>query len=245
MSRIIDSNCAIIKHLLMRLIKIGSDQSNDIHKGFENDPTVSRIHCEIFLDDEGNIFLKDKESTNGTFVNGNKISEPQMLDELDVVRVGNSVVDWKGFIMNEGKELNQNEKLPSENSIEIIKNSSQEETEKKPIQKNSLSKYFSFQNEYISGGTYWLRVFLQQLLTVLFGLGLYLIAVTVYKRAKSLQCSDGVSIFLALLIPIGNLISLVVPYASLFVIVAHGYLWFSDGNKQKFKQTLNIQDEDN
>ena len=89
----------------MRLIKIGADPSNDIHKGFENDPTVSRIHCEIFLDDEGNIFLKDKESTNGTFVNGNKISEPQMLDELDVVRVGNSVIDWKGFIMNEAKEV--------------------------------------------------------------------------------------------------------------------------------------------
>ena len=229
----------------MRLIKIGSDKSNDIHRDFENDPTVSRIHCEIFLDDEGNIFLKDMGSTNGTFVNGNKISEPQMLDEFDVVRVGNSVVDWKGFIMNEGKELNQNDKSPSENSPEIIKNNSQEKTEKKSIQKNILSKYFSFQNEYISGGTYWLRVFLQQLLIILFGLGLYLIAVTVYKRAKSLQCSDGVSIFLALLMPIGNFISYVAPYASFVVIVVHFYLWFSDGNKQKFKQTLNIQDEDN
>ncbi len=229
----------------MRLIKIGSDKSNDIHRDFENDPTVSRIHCEIFLDDEGNIFLKDMGSTNGTFVNGNKISEPQMLDEFDVVRVGNSVVDWKGFIMNEGKELNQNDKSPSENSPEIIKNNSQQKTEKKSIQKNSLSKYFSFQNEYISGGTYWLRVFLQQLLIILFGLGLYLIAVTVYKRAKSLQCSDGVSIFLALLIPVGNFISYVAPSASFVVIVVHFYLWFSDGNKQKFKQTLNIQDEDN
>ena len=89
----------------MRIIKIGSDQSNDIHKGFEKDPTVSRIHCEIFLDDKGNIFLTDKGSTNGTYVNGNKILEPQKLDDFDIIRVGNSVVDWKGFIMNEGKEI--------------------------------------------------------------------------------------------------------------------------------------------
>jgi hypothetical protein len=89
----------------MRIIKIGKDKSNDIHKALIDDPGVSRIHCEIFLDDEGNVFLTDKDSTNGTFVNGNKIYEPQMLDELDVVRVGNSVVDWKGFIMNETKEV--------------------------------------------------------------------------------------------------------------------------------------------
>ena len=241
MSRIIDSNCAIIKHLLMRLIKIGSDQSNDIHKGFENDPTVSRIHCEIFLDDEGNIFLKDKESTNGTFVNGNKISEPQMLDELDVVRVGNSVVDWKGFIMNEGKEVNQNEKLPSDNSVEIIKNNSQEETEKKPIQKSSLSKYFSFEDEYISGNTYWLRSFLQSFLIIVFGLGFYLIGVTAYKRSRSLQCSNSVSTMFSIFISIGWFI----PFVNLITIGVNIYLLFSNGNKQKFKQTLNIQHEDN
>ena len=89
----------------MRIIKIGKDKSNDIHKDLINDPAVSRIHCEIFLDDKGNVFLTDKGSTNGTYVNGNKILEPQKLDDFDIIRVGNSVVDWKGFIMNEGKEI--------------------------------------------------------------------------------------------------------------------------------------------
>ena len=223
----------------MRIIKIGSDQSNDIHKGFEKDPTVSRIHCEIFLDDEGNIFLTDKGSTNGTYVNGNKILEPQKLDDFDVVRAGNSVIDWKGFIMNEGKEINQNDKPVADNLPEIINDNSQEDTEKKPVEKNSLSKYFSFQNEYINGNTYWLRVFLQGMLVVVFGLGFYLIGVTAYKRAKSLKCSDGVSILLALFIPIVNFIALVVPYASLFVLIVHCYLWFSNGDKVKFKQNLN------
>ena len=77
----------------MRIIKIGKDKSNDIHKALFDDPGVSRIHCEIFLDDEGNVFLTDKGSTNGTFVNGNKISEPQMLDELDVVLISRPNLD--------------------------------------------------------------------------------------------------------------------------------------------------------
>ena len=77
------------------------------------------------------------------------------------------------------------------------------------------------------------------MLIVVFGLGLYLVAVTAYKRAKSLKCSDGVSILLALFIPIVNFIALVVPYASLFVFIVHCYLWFSNGDKVKFKQNLN------
>lgn len=95
----------------MRIIKIGKDNTNDIYESLKDDPAVSRIHCEIFLDDDGNVFLTDKGSTNGTFVNGNKIKEPQILDEFDIVRIGNSVVDWKGFIFNENKKITQ-EKEP-------------------------------------------------------------------------------------------------------------------------------------
>ena len=141
--------------------------------------------------------------------------------------------------MNEGKEINQNDKPVADNLPEIINDNSQEDTEKKPVEKNSLSKYFSFQNEYINGNTYWLRVFLQGMLVVVFGLGFYLIGVTAYKRAKSLKCSDGVSILLALFIPIVNFIALAVPYASLFFLIVHCYLWFSNGDKVKFKQNLN------
>jgi len=90
----------------MRIIKIGKDKSNDIFKELINDPTVSRIHCQIFMDDEGNKFLKDMGSTNGTYVNGNRISEPHKLDDYDVIKAGNSVIDWKGFLMSEDKEVN-------------------------------------------------------------------------------------------------------------------------------------------
>jgi len=83
----------------MQVIKIGKSRSNDIYKGLRNDPTVSRFHCQIFIDSEGHKFLTDLDSTNGTFVNGNKISSSVKLDNLDIVRAGNSLVKWKEHLM--------------------------------------------------------------------------------------------------------------------------------------------------
>ena len=136
----------------MRLIKIGSDKLNDIHKDFENDPTVSRFHCEIFLDDDGNIFLKDKESTNGTYLNGNKISEPKMLEEFDVIRVGNTVLDWKGFIMNEAKEEVQKNKSSSNNLIVKNDNIKKKSQRRKQLTKIVYQNIFLLKTNTLVGG---------------------------------------------------------------------------------------------
>ena len=82
----------------MKLIKIGKGKDNDIFKVFKNDPTVSRNHCQIFVDDQGNKFLTDLKSTNGTFVNNNRVVEPVLLDHYDIVRAGNSLVKWKEYL---------------------------------------------------------------------------------------------------------------------------------------------------
>ena len=82
----------------MQIIKIGKNNTNDIYKDFINDITVSNEHCQIFVDDDGNKFLTDLNSTNGTFVNNNKISDPVMLSKFDIVRAGNSLVNWKEFL---------------------------------------------------------------------------------------------------------------------------------------------------
>ena len=121
----------------MRIIKIGKDKSNDIHRNLANDPTVSRIHCQIFLDDEGNKFLRDMGSTNGTFVNGNKIKEPYMLKEYDIVKAGNSVIDWKGYLMNEN--LNKDEDLNS--TINDSSEFSDVDEVPKPKQNNKNEKF--------------------------------------------------------------------------------------------------------
>ena len=101
----------------MRIIRIGKSPSNDIYQEFKGDLTVSREHCEIFVDDENNVFLTDLNSTNGTYVNGTRVTSPVMLKKLDIVRAGNSLVKWKEYISGgevefaetiENKEESQN-----------------------------------------------------------------------------------------------------------------------------------------
>ena len=48
--------------------------------------TISSVHCEMVLKDSG-VFLRDLESTNGTYVNGEKIREIQLAPG-QIVRLG-------------------------------------------------------------------------------------------------------------------------------------------------------------
>ncbi len=48
---------------------------------------VSREHCQLF-DKNGNIFVHDLESANGTFVNDVKIDKPTLLSADDFLTVG-------------------------------------------------------------------------------------------------------------------------------------------------------------
>ena len=80
----------------MKLIKIGRSKENDVV--LENDDNISRTHAEIFQDDEGRIFLTDLGSSNGTFVNGNKIEGSTLLKQLDIVKVGKTVLPWRNFL---------------------------------------------------------------------------------------------------------------------------------------------------
>ncbi len=74
----------------MQEIKIGRNPENDI---VFDDTSVSRIHASIII--EGNSkFIIDHNSGNGTFVNGNKIFGKTVLNDNDIVKVGNSLVHW-------------------------------------------------------------------------------------------------------------------------------------------------------
>jgi len=54
------------------------------------DTKVSRKHAEIGLYGPGAYVLRDLASTNGTFVNGRRVSEKTKLKHWDLVRVGNT-----------------------------------------------------------------------------------------------------------------------------------------------------------
>jgi hypothetical protein len=81
----------------MAELKIGRQADCDI---VINDPTVSRRHA-ILIIEKNQYAIKDEQSVNGTFVNGNRISGYQVLKENDIVKIGNTVLPWKNYIKKE------------------------------------------------------------------------------------------------------------------------------------------------
>lgn len=78
-----------------KIVKVGRAKDNDI---VLTHSSVSRYHCEFFYDDQGNIFLTDKNSANGTFVNGRRILESVQLQPNDIVKPGVDVpLRWRNF----------------------------------------------------------------------------------------------------------------------------------------------------
>lgn len=55
-----------------------------------SDPEISRRHARFFIR-EGNVYVEDLGSTNGTFLNGERIATPQQLRKGDVITLGESV----------------------------------------------------------------------------------------------------------------------------------------------------------
>lgn len=72
-------------HLPQKLVYIGRASS---FGRFEDDPEISRKHVLIKLNDHGEVFIEDQGSTNGTLLNGNKISGMNQVRAGDIVRVG-------------------------------------------------------------------------------------------------------------------------------------------------------------
>ncbi|KAK3674421.1 hypothetical protein LTR78_005890 [Recurvomyces mirabilis] len=66
--------------------------------GFFDSKVLSRQHAEVWADRQGRVFIRDVKSSNGTFVNGmrlsqeNKESEPRELREQDVLELGIDIV---------------------------------------------------------------------------------------------------------------------------------------------------------
>ena len=86
----------------MKKLTIGKSSSNDIV--ISTDATVSRSHAFLFQDDNGNVFISDSNSTNGTYVNGDKVYDERILNKLDILTLGNTVIDWTIYFNNEKQE---------------------------------------------------------------------------------------------------------------------------------------------
>lgn len=65
---------------------LGREAINDV---VVNDVEVSRRHCRLMLDQNGYV-LEDLGSTNGTFVNGQRVTVPTVLYHGDTIELGKS-----------------------------------------------------------------------------------------------------------------------------------------------------------
>lgn len=84
---------------MIKVITIGrSNEGNDV---IIDDPWVSRHHFQIVQDDDGSFRLADFGSTNGTYINGQKVSGEVELDENDIIRVGNTIIPWKQYFADD------------------------------------------------------------------------------------------------------------------------------------------------
>jgi hypothetical protein len=83
----------------MKVITIGHDVSNDI---VVNDSKVSRHHIQI-VSDGGTYRIVDFNSSNGTFVNGQRITGEIPLMPTDIVRIGNTTLPWQTYFSNDKK----------------------------------------------------------------------------------------------------------------------------------------------
>lgn len=57
-----------------------------------DDTFVSQVHARVF-NDHGNIVIEDLTSTNGTYVNANRIAAPLILNRGDRIQIGSTILE--------------------------------------------------------------------------------------------------------------------------------------------------------
>lgn len=93
----------------MKVITIGrSTDNNDV---VVNDEKVSRNHLQMVMDDNGNYAVVDLGSTNGTYVNGQRISGEVRLQPSDEVRIGQTILPWQNYFVTSSQSPTVNPPL--------------------------------------------------------------------------------------------------------------------------------------
>src|SRR5438034_11406757 len=90
-------------------VTIGRVQGNDIVLPKGN---ISKRHSRIVLKD-GKFIIVDLKSTNGTFVNGKKISAPQVVRSSDKIYIGDFVLTVESGSVRSARAVNEDDVRPT------------------------------------------------------------------------------------------------------------------------------------
>jgi len=125
-----------------KLIKIGRAEDNHIVCAHQ---TVNKYHAELFVDADGNVFLTDLSSMNGSFVNGKRAYEPVLLKEGDVLKIAENItIDWQRVLPKKRSvELVPENPVTSPRPKEQVGSSKPSFEPEKPLNPNRSKKRFS------------------------------------------------------------------------------------------------------
>jgi|GEM_PF-6601139 len=93
----------------MKVITFGRNDNNDV---IINDQYVGRNHCQI-VEDNGKFLVVDLNSTNGTFVNGKRITGQQPLSMSDEIRIGQTTLNWQTYFRQSSAPSPTPDPIPS------------------------------------------------------------------------------------------------------------------------------------
>lgn len=96
-----------------RGLRIGRGQGNDV---VLQDDQSSRHHATIWLV-QGNVYIRDEGSTNGTFVRGQRITAPTALRPGDTIQIGRAVLSVR---VTRGAPLAARPAVPSNQTALIV-----------------------------------------------------------------------------------------------------------------------------
>lgn len=121
----------------MKIISVGREIGNDIV--IRGDLTVGRYHLQLIKDEAGVFFVRDLDSTNGTFVNGQRIHGEAQIDEHDIIRIGReTTLPWISYF-SESSETEVEEDLPKKRRRRRQRTPEEKKARKEKIKKSLSS----------------------------------------------------------------------------------------------------------
>ena len=102
----------------MKVITIG--RSKDHNNIVIEDPAVSKSHLQIIKDDNGDYYVIDLDSTNGTYVNGNRITGKVQLHKGDTIVIGYTTLSWETYFGSDDSDEDGKEPGTSNKKLYIV-----------------------------------------------------------------------------------------------------------------------------